>query len=76
MKLKSIEIANFKAFGKEFQTVPIKPITLVVGSNGATSDRGVKVTISRLSRKDLDNLQQEFAQNSTSHRLQRKFVIV
>lgn len=28
MRLKSIEIANFKAFGKEFQTIPIKPITL------------------------------------------------
>ena len=35
MKLKSIEIANFKAFGKEFQTIPIKPITLVFGANSA-----------------------------------------
>jgi hypothetical protein len=35
MKLKSIEIANFKAFGKEFQTIPIKPITLVFGPNSA-----------------------------------------
>jgi hypothetical protein len=35
MKLKSIGIANFKAFGKEFQTIPIKPITLVFGPNSA-----------------------------------------
>jgi len=35
MRLKSIEIANFKAFGKEFQTIPIKPITLVFGANSA-----------------------------------------
>jgi hypothetical protein len=35
MKLKSIEIANFKAFGKDFQTIPIKPITLVFGPNSA-----------------------------------------
>ncbi len=35
MKLKSIEVANFKAFGKEFQTIPIKPITLVFGKNSA-----------------------------------------
>ncbi len=35
MRLKSIEIANFKAFGKEFQTIPIKPITLVFGPNSA-----------------------------------------
>lgn len=35
MKLKSIEVSNFKAFGKEFQTIPIKPITLVFGANSA-----------------------------------------
>ena len=35
MKLKSIEVANFKAFGKEPQTIPIKPITLVFGPNSA-----------------------------------------
>ena len=35
MRLKSIEIANFKAFGKESQTIPIKPITPVVGPNSA-----------------------------------------
>ena len=35
MKLKSFGISNFKAFGKEFQTIPIKPITLVFGPNSA-----------------------------------------
>ena len=35
MRLKSIGISNFKAFGKELQTVPIKPITLVFGPNSA-----------------------------------------
>ncbi len=35
MRLKFIGIANFKAFGKEFQTIPIKPITLVFGANSA-----------------------------------------
>jgi AAA15 family ATPase/GTPase len=35
MRLKSIGISNFKAFGKEFQTIPIKPITLVFGPNSA-----------------------------------------
>jgi len=35
MNLKSIGISNFKAFGKELQTVPIKPITLVFGPNSA-----------------------------------------
>ena len=35
MKLKSIEISNFKAFGNEFQTIPIKPITLIFGVNSA-----------------------------------------
>ncbi|MCX6867696.1 MAG: AAA family ATPase [Verrucomicrobia bacterium] len=35
MKLQSFGISNFKAFGKEFQTIPIKPITLVFGPNSA-----------------------------------------
>jgi hypothetical protein len=35
MRLKSIGISNFKAFGEEFQTIPIKPITLVFGPNSA-----------------------------------------
>ena len=35
MKLKSFGISNFKAFGKEFQTIPIKPITLVFGPNSS-----------------------------------------
>lgn len=33
MKLKSITIKNFKAFGKTAQKIPIKPITLVFGPN-------------------------------------------
>lgn len=35
MKLESLDIANFKAFGKHSQTIPIKPITLVFGQNSA-----------------------------------------
>ncbi len=35
MKLKSLRIENFKAFGKSPQTIPIKPITLVFGPNSA-----------------------------------------
>lgn len=33
--LKSIGIANFKAFGKELQTVPLRPLTLVFGPNSS-----------------------------------------
>jgi predicted ATPase len=35
MRLKSIGLSNFKAFGKKHQTIPIKPITLVFGENSA-----------------------------------------
>ena len=35
MKLESLGISNFKAFGNELQTIPIKPITLVFGPNSA-----------------------------------------
>ena len=35
MILKSIGISNFKAFGSEPQSVPIRPITLVFGPNSA-----------------------------------------
>jgi hypothetical protein len=35
MKLQSIGIANFKAFGNEIQSIPIRPITLVFGPNSA-----------------------------------------
>ncbi len=35
MKLTSLKIENFKAFGNNPQTIPIKPITLVFGPNSA-----------------------------------------
>ncbi|MCX6878657.1 MAG: DUF3696 domain-containing protein [Verrucomicrobia bacterium] len=35
MNLKSIGISNFKAFGSEVQSIPIRPITLVFGPNSA-----------------------------------------
>ncbi|MBC7979243.1 MAG: AAA family ATPase, partial [Armatimonadetes bacterium] len=35
MNLKSLRIENFKAFGKNPRAIPIKPITLVFGSNSA-----------------------------------------
>ncbi len=35
MKLHSIEISNFKAFGSAAQVIPLKPITLLFGPNSA-----------------------------------------
>lgn len=35
MRLSAIELRNFKAFGPDLQTIPIKPITLVFGKNSA-----------------------------------------
>jgi predicted ATPase len=35
MKLKSLKIENFKAFGRNSQPIPIKPLTLVFGPNSA-----------------------------------------
>lgn len=35
MRLSAIGLRNFKAFGPDLQTIPIKPITLVFGKNSA-----------------------------------------
>lgn len=46
-------------------------------SNGfdTTTDSSARVTVSRLSRVDRDDLQKEFAENSTSHNLLKMFVV-
>jgi uncharacterized membrane protein len=40
-----------------------------------STDSSARVTVSRLSRVDRDDLQKDFAENSTSHQLLKMFVV-
>ena len=69
MKLKSLSIANFKAYGNKYETLPIKPITLIFGPNSSGKSSALQSLLwmnHAIIRKDADVYQPIGAHNAVN----------